>query len=641
MAARTHKDLAAKPVRPHLGSAKDPRMARDAAERQRLEQERLTQEHRHRMQEARRYAEQIQPLEEAAGEAAVRAAEAHAKMEPLRRKASAELAAAAAAQEEALKIAAIASKKSARERRVRSIRELGERSEFETAVDFFYATRPRSSLEASLHEQTKIGGPRGAAVTAAEHERAAAREHARFRSIRQAWTGGCDDRWHSVTNPASGSRDPSRGCPPASSRAPAQHNANNGANAAAAAGASASAAARASQQSASSPLHAPLHPRGRVQLSREPSAQRPHSSGARSRPEPGEAHAMRLSAAFSECMYEESGPPAPGCLPPTQREAELEIYEGSSKLESARAMRRAEVQRADLEAVEARHAMEEGASELHEGLRARFGPMHSRCTAAIGFATNRGSSHTTSTQIRPDRPDRPRGRDYGARNAERATREVALTEGHSQVGRGDTRSGSSYSRGGGYDEQVRGTRAECQYAWSDPSSSHAELARRTRQARARDRDQAWGERNHSHAAHPHVATSQASGDLYYDTSPPRLGHADRCNSYLPHGLQSACWDEPRAPDAPSDSDGGGGGGAADPPMTKPPPLVGASLDSPITEQLLTAEREVIEAMTELAEVRASLHAQHTRQGLAVAGGPRRHDLRAPLGAHRGRQRVTV
>ena len=76
-------------------------------------------------------------------------------------------------------------------------------------------------------------------------------------------------------------------------------------------------------------------------------------------------------------------------------------------------------------------------------------------------------------------------------------------------------------------------------------------------------------------------------------------------------------------------------------MTKPPPLVGASLDSPITEQLLTAEREVIEAMTELAEVRASLHAQHTRQGLAVAGGPRRHDLRAPLRAHRGRQRVTV
>ena len=175
----------------------------DRASRERRAEEqirRLAEEHEHHTSVAARFEKlanaKQQLVEEAAAraaEAAARAAEAQdeeeraveaarqAELERLeqRQLAAAELNAAKLAKARARRLA-----DTARSSRASSIAELRERSEIDTALQFHFMTAPRTRLEANLHQQTLLGGSRGASVAAAEHERNAARE---YRRSRAAW----------------------------------------------------------------------------------------------------------------------------------------------------------------------------------------------------------------------------------------------------------------------------------------------------------------------------------------------------------------------------------------------------------------------------------------------------------------------
>ena len=86
--------------------------------------------------------------------------------------------------------------------------QLRERTQLESSLRFHQITQPRNSLEASLHTQTREGGPRGAAVAASEHEREAVRRRARFRTV---WSAGVRPEGEDQEARSGGARTPSRG----------------------------------------------------------------------------------------------------------------------------------------------------------------------------------------------------------------------------------------------------------------------------------------------------------------------------------------------------------------------------------------------------------------------------------------------
>ena len=177
---------------PYLGHTRNIDLVRDAQRKREVQIHRLAVEHQARKSSARQFDAEARDRQREVEEAAARAAKAanraakaqeeeecaveaarQAELERLeaRRAAAAEENAARLAKKEARRLS-----DAARSRREANIAELRERTEHETAIAFHCMTAPRNRLEGSLHQQTVVGGPRAAAVTAAEHERAAARE---------------------------------------------------------------------------------------------------------------------------------------------------------------------------------------------------------------------------------------------------------------------------------------------------------------------------------------------------------------------------------------------------------------------------------------------------------------------------------